>query len=295
MVFPSGFVWCSRGFAGQGLVFPPAFPSASPDGVSITSQMISSSSSSARSWNVTGIPRGFEDAQECSGMLGNAGDRDHGTALVMEQDWGVSRIPARSFHPVERKSRRSWISLLDPSCASSVLSSGVHGELVIPSRDYSPVGCWSCGSLPPPPPPPLSFPGAAVSPFLAALPGSWHIPSGSSRSAGRGSERSRGVWNIPDPPGVTPAGRGRERLPPPVPACRAKFGRRAERRDEQVGKSPRCSLAGSVRLFFRIVFGISIGFPAVSRGSLARCQLSFQGFVPEPEPCPGRSLVLSRE
>lgn len=130
------------------------------------------------------------------------------------------------------------MSPLDPG---SVLNPGVRGELVIPSRDY-PVGCWSCGPLPPPPP--LSFP------FLAALPGSWRVPSGSSRSAGRGSERSRGVWNIPDPPGVTPAGRGRERLPWPVPACRAKFGRRAERRDGQVGKSPGCSLGGSIRLFF---------------------------------------------
>lgn len=150
--------------------------------------------------------------------------------------------------------RKSWMSLLGPS---SVLSPAVHGELVIPSRDY-PVGCWSCGPVPPPPPPPpaLSFP------FLAALPGSWHVPSGSSRSAGRGSERSRGVWNIPDSPGVTPAGRGRERLPWPVPACRAKFGRRAERRDGQVGKSPRCSLGGSGRLFFGIIVGISIGFPA---------------------------------
>lgn len=32
---------------------------------------------------------------------------------------------------------------------------------------------------------PVSFPGAAVSPFLAALPGSWRVPSSSSRSWAR--------------------------------------------------------------------------------------------------------------
>lgn len=204
-------------------------------------------------------------------------------------------IPAGSFHPPERTSGKSVQEILDlPAGSQPVLSSGIRAELVIPTGIT--LVPWPCSSL-------LS--GAAVGPFLAALPGSWRVPSGSSRSAGRGPERSRGVWNIPDPPGVTAAGRGREQLlSRPVPACWAKFGRRAERRDEQVGEEPWVLLW---RLRPALFLGSYLGFPSVFpppspapsrwlQWELSSSQgVSFQGFVPQPEPSPpGRGLARGR-
>lgn len=204
-------------------------------------------------------------------------------------------IPAGSFHPPERTSGKSVQEILDlPAGSQPVLSSGIRAELVIPTGIT--LVPWPCSSL---------LPGAALGPFLAALPGSWRVPSGSSRSAGRGPERSRGVWNIPDPPGVTAAGRGREQLlSRPVPACWAKFGRRAERRDEQVGEEPWVLLW---RLRPALFSGSYLGFPSVFpppspapsrwlQWELSSCQgVSFQGFVPQPEPSPpGRGLARGR-